>query len=472
MAYANLTTWDEVLKTFYLPAIQEQLNHDTPLADIIEVNEEDVSGKDATIEMHYGRNTGIGARADGGALPTATYQKFKTATVPCKYNYGRVSFTGPTIAATRDERGAYARVVDKEITGVVTDLQKEINRQLWGCGYGVLARWYATGSNTTYQLQRLYRSASYAVASGGGNAFGSAFGVKYLKELNNAVPVILSSMSSASSASFTVDTTNIAVSGYTEGTGSTVYDTITCTNPTVTEADGTFYVRPRSMGVYSSATATGVPGASGVHRLEMMGLRGIVETGRIDEVAIKDETYSGVGLANADWLQGLNTGTYPWFKANVDAHPSGRYAGTRAISDKLLQKMFDKCELNAGKGIGPNVIFTTQEIRREIIELWTADRRFVNTMDFDGGWKGLEFNGIPILVDTVDAIAGEIYFLTTSDIQCYRMSDYDWMSKDGAILSRISGYDAYEAILFRYAELGCKRRNTQGVLADIAFDED
>lgn len=86
MATVTLSTYDEVLKTFYLPAIQEQLNHSTILSDLIDVNEEDISGKDAKIGMHYGRTTGTGARADGGALPTAAYQKHKQATVPMKYN--------------------------------------------------------------------------------------------------------------------------------------------------------------------------------------------------------------------------------------------------------------------------------------------------------------------------------------------------------------------------------------------------
>lgn len=44
---AILSNYDEVLKTFYLPAIQEQLNHETFLADKLETNEEDVSGKNA-----------------------------------------------------------------------------------------------------------------------------------------------------------------------------------------------------------------------------------------------------------------------------------------------------------------------------------------------------------------------------------------------------------------------------------------
>ena len=128
MSYADLSNYSEVLKTFYLPAIQDQLNRDNFLAAKIETNEEDVSGKDATIECRYGRSGGTGARADYGTLPTPDYQKFKTMTVPTKKVYGRVIFSGPTIAATRDEKGSYARVVDTEITGIVDDLKKEVNR--------------------------------------------------------------------------------------------------------------------------------------------------------------------------------------------------------------------------------------------------------------------------------------------------------------------------------------------------------
>ena len=91
-------------------------------------------------------------------------------------------------------------------------------------------------------------------------------------------------------------------------------------------------------------------------------------------------------------------------------------------------------------------------------------------MTLDGGWSALEYNGIPLTVDD-DAIDGEMYFLTTKDIQKYRMSDYDWMDKDGSILARISGYDAYEAILFLYQELGCSRRNSHGVICDLSYTD-
>lgn len=468
MAYTGttagiLSNYEQVLKVFYLPAIQDQLNNQTPLADLIDTNEKDVSGKTATILCHYGRSGGTFARPDGGAFGEADYQKFKTATIPMKYQYGRVTFSGPTIAATRDEKGSYARVIDTEITGIVRDLQQEVNRQLWGCGMGMLARW-ETGATTAITLSKLYRGNAI-----GGDGFGSTFGAKYLTENGHAVPVVLTASSSVFTV-MTVDGTDINVSAVTIGSGATAaYDTITATDPSVSEATGTFYIRPGAMGdpddgdgVIDTSTA------AGTWRYEMMGLRGIVTNTNIDDIVPFSSSTTNKAFTVEDPLQGLDTDSYNWWKSQVMTHSSGRYAGQRALTLDLMQQMFDRVETAAGKDYGPNVIFTTKAIRREYLKLMQADRRNVNTMTLDGGWKALDYNGIPLMVDD-DAIDGEMYFLTTKDLQIYRMSDYAWMEKDGAVLSRISGYDAYEAVLYRYAELGCVRRNSHGVICDLSY---
>ncbi len=342
-------------------------------------------------------------------------------------------------------------------------LQKEVNRQLWGCGYGVLARW-VTGATTAITVQKSYRGNSV-----GGDGFGSTFGAKYLEENDQCVVVVLSSASSSSGVGYTVDATSLTVSAIVKGTGSTLTDAFTVTNAAVSEAGGSFYVRIASLGTIA---------ALGTQRLEMMGLRGIVDNDKLDNIVGFDGSNSGpasgtdnYGLSTDDYLQGLNTGTYPFFKANVFTHASGRYYGQRAITDDLLQQSFDAVEKKAGKGYGPSMMITSRPIRRTILALWKTDRRFVNTMEFDGGWSGLEYNGIGIFVDN-DAIDGELYVLTTKDLQIYRMSDYDWMDRDGAILFRISGKDAYEATLFRYAEMGCTRRNSQAVIADLSYERD
>ena len=453
---ANLSHYDEVLKTYYLPGIQDYLNHDTILADMIEVNEEDISGKNATIESHYGRSTGTGAVADGGALPLASYQKFKTCTVPMKYLYGRIEVTGPTIAATRDEKGAYAKALDTEIRGVVDDLKKEVNRMLWGAGYGILARW-RDGATTTVTLQKKYTG-----NSAGGDAWGSTFGAKYLVDRGDCVAVVPATLSSSSAATYTVDPTALTVSVVVKAAD---YDTITVTDADVSEAAATFYIRGNAT-TQSLGAATTVGG----QRKEMMGLSGLVGAGALslDNLVISDGTNTGLLTANVDWLQGLSTSTYPWFVPIIDSHPAGRWTAQRALTLDLMQTMFDMVEEKAGKDYGPDIILTTRAIRREYLELCQADRRTVNKMELDGGWSALDYNGVPLMVDS-DAIDGEIYFLTLKDIQLYRMSDYNWMNKDGAILSRISGYDTYEAVLYRYAELGIKNRRAQGVLTDIAY---
>lgn len=445
---ATLSNYDEVLKTFYLPAVQEYLNHATPLMDLLDRNEEDVSGKDATIEAHYGRSTGTGARADGGSLPTANYQRFKTCTVPMKYVYGRIELTGPTLAATRDSRGAYGKALDIEVTGITNDLMKEVNRMLWGCGYGHLARW-RSGTGTSVTLQKKYRG-----NSAGGDGFGSTFGAKYVEKRNDAVWVVLSSMSG--SGTFAVGSTTTAASSISRGAD---YDSMTMTD-TSTPTAGTFLVRPASLTSYTT---------SGDHRLEPVGLRAIVTDEDLDEIALNNGSYTGG--TNNDPLQGLAVATYPWFKSVVLKHSSGRYAGQRSLTLGLMQTTFDIVEEIAGKDYGPNLILTTRALRREYLELCQADRVFVNTMKLDGGWTALDYNGVPLMVDN-DAIDGEIYFLTLKDLAIFRMSDFDWMQKDGAILSRCSGYDKYEAILYKYMEFGCHNRATQAVLCDLAYEKD
>lgn len=361
--------------------------------------------------------------------------------------------SGPTIAATRDERGAYAKVLDTEIKGVVRDLKKDINRQLWGAGYGLLARW-RDGATTTITLQKKYRG-----NSAGGDGFGSTFGAKYMDTGDPLTPVV-ATISSATTGTYVVDATDIAPTVIARNNAD--YDTLTCTNADVSEAAGTFYVQFNNAVANLGADSL----AAGVNRKEMMGLRGIVTDTDIDNVNMDNGTYTG--LTVNDPLQGLAVATYDWFKANVDSHGSGRYEGQRALTFNLMDKMFDTVEEEAGQNYGPDLILGTRALRREYTDLCRADRRFVNTMTLDGGWKAIDYNGVPFTVDN-DAIDGEIYFLTTKDINLYRMSDYDWMSKDGAILARVSGYDAYEAVLFRYAELGCSRRNSHGVLTDLAY---
>jgi hypothetical protein len=123
---------------------------------------------------------------------------------------------------------------------------------------------------------------------------------------------------------------------------------------------------------------------------------------------------------------------------------------------------------DAGGALSPTIILTTRAIRRKYAEILKADKRFIDWKVMDGGFKVLEFNGIPMAVDN-DAIDGEMYFVYEPSLAIYQMSDLEWMEEDGNVLTKIANYDAYEAILFAYWELGCSRRNVNAVLVDLSY---
>lgn len=462
MAYSGstaaiLSNYSYVLKKFYLPAIREQINNATVLMRRLKRNQEAVSGKDATIAVHYGRNLGTIALGDGGLLPEAGYQKVIETIVPTKYNYGRITVSGPTIAASRDAKGAYAKAIDYEMKGLIKDVSKDCNRQFWGSGFGILAR-YDTGgdTSTSFFAQKKYLGT-------GGAGFGSGFGSKYvMPEGATGLECVVVTLDTPGE-SILVDATPLAPSAVTLAS---TYDDITVTDPSVSEAAGTVIIKG------NATRAVNVSGDSTneIARKEMMGIWGIVN----DEDPVNAFTSDGAtkGVTSETGLQGLAEGTYSWWKGNVLSHSGGRYQAQRALTTDLMQEAVDTVEAqladDMGGAMSPTIILTTRAIRRKYVDLLVADKRFIDWKVMDGGYKVVEFNGIPIAVDN-DAIDGEMYFLYEPSMQIYQMSDLSWMERDGNVLDRLLGYDAYEATLFWYAELGCSRRNVNAVVTDLAY---
>lgn len=148
----NLTEADKALKEFYLPPIREQLNNANVLSAIIEKKTEDVEGRRAVLSLHLGRNSGVGARGENGALPTAGSQVYAEERVPIRYNYGRIQVSGPVIAAMKSDKGSFTRAIESESKRVVDDLKREVNRQRWGTSNGVIATTGTTSTSTTVVL--------------------------------------------------------------------------------------------------------------------------------------------------------------------------------------------------------------------------------------------------------------------------------------------------------------------------------
>ena len=139
MAGANLTTLSNILKEYYQGPVVEQLNKEVLLLGRLESKSEDLVGKRAYVPLSATRTGGIGARAENATLPAAGNLSYDKAVYDLKYLYGKVSVTGPSMAKTKSEAGAFLQVLKSELDGLRMDLRKDLARQVYGDGTGVIA---------------------------------------------------------------------------------------------------------------------------------------------------------------------------------------------------------------------------------------------------------------------------------------------------------------------------------------------
>jgi hypothetical protein len=140
MATQTLAQADAILKDLYVGPIVEQLNQKTYLLDQIERDADhiDHTGRRAVVPLHKNRNRGRASIADGGNLPAAGYQAYLDAIIPLRYHVGAIELTDQAIEATRTNEGAFVSLLESETKGVAVDMRKDINRQCFGTGDGLL----------------------------------------------------------------------------------------------------------------------------------------------------------------------------------------------------------------------------------------------------------------------------------------------------------------------------------------------
>lgn len=139
----------------------------------------------------------------------------------------------------------------------------------------------------------------------------------------------------------------------------------------------------------------------------------------------------------------------------------------RALSEGLMINLADNIYTNGGN---TTVIFADLGVRRAYFNLLVQQRRYTGTSEFDGGFKGLAFctdrGEIPLMSD-IDCQPNRMYFLNEKEFKIYREADWAFMNRDGSQWQRVIGYDAYQATLFKYCQMGTHRRNSHGLLSDL-----
>lgn len=401
----NRTDADAVLKDFYLPGVRSVLNNEVFLLSQMEMNTEDVEGRAAVVSINVGRNQGVGARAEGQALPSAGAQQYAEQRVQLKYNYGRIQLTGPVIRSMSSDRGSFVRAVQSETNGVVRDLRNDLNRQTFGDGSGTIALTSGTNAGavitltaTANQMRLFARNMVIDIGSVAGTP--ADVGTTRITSIDRAARTITVS-------------------------------------PTISTTDANLISR----------TGSGETSAPAIQR-EITGLK--------KQVSATGELWD---IDPADWAD--------W--ASYEKTSAG------AVSEDMFIEASQEVNLDSGEQLDTWV--TTAEIHRGVAGLLTSLKRFPTTNELKGGYTGLDMsdisqgntgsNTVSMVYDKDLVEDGVAYGLTMRRWQNYRMSDWEFMQDDGAILNRVPNTDAYEGTLFCYSEMATDGRNANAKISGI-----
>jgi len=405
---ATVSNLDAALKEMYLPRLLSTINENRILMSRIErdMSKTDATGRHARVPVNIRPSQAVGARSDGDSdgLPTAQNQVYVEMRVPYTYNYGTIRMTHPSIQVSRNDKGAWIRVIGSEMDGIRRDLKNDFNRQLFGDGSGVIGKAYGPG----------------------------AAAVTLTMDVGHQVKV-----------NMVIDSNTARTADGTEQIASATVTAVTSTSATIaadTWDDNAFIFRENSGG------------------LEAMGLLGICDDA---------SKASGIG-AFVTTLQNISRSTYPEWNAQVLEHatPGTSRPITDDLLDTAILQVQEQAEGEPSLGITSATqwrkIGQLMTPDRRYAPTMTLEGGFEALR-----WTGVDIvwdrdcqtdgNGNHMF-----------FLLDESELQIYQLADWDFIDEDGAILARASGGLHFDATLYYYAEFGTTDASKQLAIRDLS----
>lgn len=392
---ATLTAIADLLKKYYEPGTVRQLNDEVLGLQRWDVNSDDLVGDKAVVSLWKGRSGGIGARAEGGALPNAGHQQFDTAEFDLKYPfYGTVEVTGPAIAKTKNNAGAFLQALKAELDGMRIDLKLDAARQIYADGTALIAQCGASGPSATVTLAS----------------------AEQIENGNLYEGMLIDIGTTANEAAIVADAEILSVNAST---------------PSITIDS--------SVTVTASHYVSRANSRSGTTSYELDGLRKLVSTSA-NTVGTIDASSAGNG-----WWDNLRDTT-----------------GGNLSLDGLMQ-WWNRVHYKGGEVSG---IITTMGIQRRYFNLLQSQVRYNEPTVIKGGFTVLDFQGKPLIADR-HCPWGYLFMLSEKHIKVYSDRDFHFLDHDGMTLRQKAGYDAWQAVMARYMNLGIDRRNVQFVASAL-----
>lgn len=152
---ASVSTIDNILKEVWTEQrVAEQLYQENPILDRVKKLKGTTTGQQAQTTIHTGRNEGFSLTSSDGsvALNAAGQQSYAQATWNYKHAHQQVAIDGAAIDQSSGDVNALASVIDEEITGALSDLNRKISMYLQIGSTGYVAQCGTTAGSATIQL--------------------------------------------------------------------------------------------------------------------------------------------------------------------------------------------------------------------------------------------------------------------------------------------------------------------------------
>lgn len=346
---------------------------------------------------------------EGKKLPEARSGREAQWTSPISFTYARFSFTGPAMAVSRRDKGAYKRVVARQVDDRLKSIRLYKNRVLQGNGDGVLCTVGGAPVGLNVPVD---------------NAFGVAGagpGARFLR----------------SDEFYAVLQPNGTLRGTFTSTDvdrSVVPNTVTMDAVPVGTAAGDLIV-----------LATADDTAFGN---EPPGLLFLID----------DADGTILGIDNTD--PNFNSWRSPVINAGG------------GISEMLIMRAHARVASESGMEVGRDGYFqmTSPGLYLNFGETLLGLKRFNDTYELKGGFSTVDVNGMPTFID-YDNPLGTWSIVCKEDFARVNLEDQGYIDLDGSMYLRITDTDAFEAVIKEYWSYISLRRNSSLRIEGITGDD-
>ena len=405
---ANLTISDitATLKEILLPYVRDNFPKKTILLDQFKRNAGVQAMNDEFIAPVFTtRHGGVANLADdNNNVISSGGRDTSRATVSVEIVSGALDISKLAIDASRSSTLAVQNTLQAQTTKLANDFSRQVNRQLYGDGIGVVSKVRTTGGSVgtgTIAVEAITASVDDGRTQDWyGTINGDISPTKY----------------------FAVDQ-HIGV-----GTAAAAAGTITSvTGTSVVSGAPSAIVTAAEDAIYILDGSNENAGTS-----ELLGIRAALSS------SAGTSTYAGLARNTVGWAPNFGSVS----EALTLKRMTGAYTAAREYAE------------NDDKYI----ILVNQTLYNKYGELLTAMRRTVNETDLVGGFAGLDFvAGGPVLGVFLDYDVpdGEVLLINLDTWTICQVSDVDWMEDPGGGLLRLQNTIMYQAVMHWFVNVLC-----------------